>query len=298
VSNTRPAGQIRPAASFYVAPDGLKDMWSPFLKGIEEKFPVLFFKGFKLNGFIVIILDTFSYVQYAYTQINNNQMQRELLNNMFEEFIKCFRPFKRATMMLMRPTVKMSLTPWLRAFIYCKVGRILIFLYFKYPKRYRSVFQCLRMRAVHSGYTWNKVLITPHMFDSPCCSAYITSELWGCTHIVMKGLLTSGHRAAAMLDWKKLQSSYVHLQGWSRGPEEGRSKAKDTFQSFSKMLNKVTHPDPHLAVLGVAHSDWISRGRAGAVTCLLLLARRFLLSEPLGAWVVHLKEKLMSYCVQ
>jgi len=28
------------------------------------------------------------YVQYLYTQINNNQMQRELFNNMFEEFIK------------------------------------------------------------------------------------------------------------------------------------------------------------------------------------------------------------------
>jgi len=32
---------------------------------------------------------------------------------MFEEFIKCFRPFKRAAMMLMWPTVKMSLTPLL-----------------------------------------------------------------------------------------------------------------------------------------------------------------------------------------
>jgi len=26
-------------------------------------------------------------------------MQRELYRNMFEEFIKCFRPFKRAAMM-------------------------------------------------------------------------------------------------------------------------------------------------------------------------------------------------------
>jgi len=43
VSNTRPAGQIRPAASFYVAPSGLKDTRSPFLKEIKEKFPVLLF---------------------------------------------------------------------------------------------------------------------------------------------------------------------------------------------------------------------------------------------------------------
>jgi len=27
-------------------------------------------------------------------------MQRELFNNIFKEFIKCFRPFKRAAMML------------------------------------------------------------------------------------------------------------------------------------------------------------------------------------------------------
>jgi len=42
--------------------------------------------------------------------MNNSQMERELFNNMFEEFIKCFRPFKRAAMMLMWPTLKMSLT--------------------------------------------------------------------------------------------------------------------------------------------------------------------------------------------
>jgi len=40
-------------------------------------------------------------------------MQRELSNNTFEEFIKCFRPFKRAAMMLIWPTVNMSLTPLL-----------------------------------------------------------------------------------------------------------------------------------------------------------------------------------------
>jgi len=38
-------------------------------------------------------------------------MQRELFNNMFEEFIKCYRPFKRAAMMLIWPTVNISLTP-------------------------------------------------------------------------------------------------------------------------------------------------------------------------------------------
>jgi len=34
-------------------------------------------------------------------------MKKDLFNNMFEEFIKCFRPFKRAAMW---PTVKKSLT--------------------------------------------------------------------------------------------------------------------------------------------------------------------------------------------
>jgi len=38
-------------------------------------------------------------------------MQRELFNTMFEEFIMCFRPFKRAAMMLIWPTVKIGLTP-------------------------------------------------------------------------------------------------------------------------------------------------------------------------------------------
>jgi len=42
-------------------------------------------------------------------------MQRELFNNMFEEFIHFFRPFKRAAMMLMWPTVKMSLTPLVKS---------------------------------------------------------------------------------------------------------------------------------------------------------------------------------------
>jgi len=30
----------------------------------------------------VIILETFSYLHYFYTQMNNNRMQRELYNNM------------------------------------------------------------------------------------------------------------------------------------------------------------------------------------------------------------------------
>jgi len=38
-------------------------------------------------------------------------MQSVLFNNMFEELLKCYRPFKRAAMMLMWPTVKISLTP-------------------------------------------------------------------------------------------------------------------------------------------------------------------------------------------
>jgi len=38
-------------------------------------------------------------------------MQRELFNIMFEELLKSFRPFKRAAMMLLWPTVKISLTP-------------------------------------------------------------------------------------------------------------------------------------------------------------------------------------------
>jgi len=55
VSNTRPAGQIRPAASFYVAPDGLKDMWSPFPKEIEEKCPMLLFWRFQIKWICVVI---------------------------------------------------------------------------------------------------------------------------------------------------------------------------------------------------------------------------------------------------
>jgi len=59
----------------------------------------------------VVILETYSYEQHFYTQINNSQMQRQSFNNMFDVIIKCFRPFKTAAMMLMWPTVNMSLTP-------------------------------------------------------------------------------------------------------------------------------------------------------------------------------------------
>jgi len=40
-------------------------------------------------------------------------MQRKSFNYIFEKFIKCFRPFKRAAMMPMWPTVNLSLTPLL-----------------------------------------------------------------------------------------------------------------------------------------------------------------------------------------
>jgi len=53
----------------------------------------------------IVILETYCYLQYIYTQINNNQMQRELFYNIFKEFIKCYRPFKTAATMLVRPTV-------------------------------------------------------------------------------------------------------------------------------------------------------------------------------------------------
>jgi len=77
----------------------------------REKFPMLLFLRFQMKWINVVILETFSYVQYFYTPINNNQMQRELFNNKFEELIKCLRPFKRAAVMLVWPAVTMSLTP-------------------------------------------------------------------------------------------------------------------------------------------------------------------------------------------
>jgi len=113
VSNTRPGRRIRPAASLYVAPDGFKDTWSPFLKEIEEKYSVLLFWRFRIKLIYIVILETFSNVQYVYTHINNNQMQREYFNHMFEEFLKCFRPFKTAAMMLIWPTVNIW-HPWVK----------------------------------------------------------------------------------------------------------------------------------------------------------------------------------------
>jgi len=50
---------------------------------------MLLFWRFQIKWIYVTILDTFSHVQYFYTQINNNQMRREFFNNKLEEFI-CF----------------------------------------------------------------------------------------------------------------------------------------------------------------------------------------------------------------
>jgi len=50
------------AASFYVGPVGFKDTWSPFLKEIEEKYPMLLFLRFRIKLMYVVILETFSYV--------------------------------------------------------------------------------------------------------------------------------------------------------------------------------------------------------------------------------------------
>jgi len=47
--NTRPAGRIRPTTSFDVAPDGLKNTWSPFLKEMYEIYPVLLFWRFQIK---------------------------------------------------------------------------------------------------------------------------------------------------------------------------------------------------------------------------------------------------------
>jgi len=75
---------MRPVTSFDVAPDGLKDTWSPFIQEIEEKYIVLLFWRFQIKWIQVITLEKCSYVQYLYTPINKNQMRRELFNNMFE----------------------------------------------------------------------------------------------------------------------------------------------------------------------------------------------------------------------
>jgi len=76
VSNTRPAGPNPARRVASVAPDSFKDTRSPFLKEIEEKYPMLLFLRFRIKWIYVVILETCSYVQYFYTQKNNNQMQR------------------------------------------------------------------------------------------------------------------------------------------------------------------------------------------------------------------------------
>jgi len=84
VSNTRPVGRIRPATSFYLAPDVLKRHMITFsYRNFKENILCFCFEGFKLNGFYVLIFEAFSSVQHFYTQINNNQLQRVLFNNIF-----------------------------------------------------------------------------------------------------------------------------------------------------------------------------------------------------------------------
>jgi len=45
-----------------------------FFKKLKKNILCFYFEGFKLS-YYVIILETFSYVEYLYTQINNNKMQ-------------------------------------------------------------------------------------------------------------------------------------------------------------------------------------------------------------------------------
>jgi len=49
----------------------------PFLKKLKKNILYFDFEGFKLKLICVTIFETFSYVPYFYTQINNNQMQRD-----------------------------------------------------------------------------------------------------------------------------------------------------------------------------------------------------------------------------
>jgi len=49
----------------------------------QEKYPILLFWRFQIKWIHVIISEKCSYGRYFYTQMNNNQMQRELFNNMF-----------------------------------------------------------------------------------------------------------------------------------------------------------------------------------------------------------------------
>jgi len=63
VSNTRPAGQMQPTMSFYAAPDGLIDIWSPL-------YCVLLFWRLQTKWICVIIIEKCSCVQYFYSRIN------------------------------------------------------------------------------------------------------------------------------------------------------------------------------------------------------------------------------------
>jgi len=59
VSNTRPADRIWPPTSFHVAPDGLKDIRSPFLQEMYETYPVLLFWRLQIKSIYVTILEFF-----------------------------------------------------------------------------------------------------------------------------------------------------------------------------------------------------------------------------------------------
>jgi len=83
VSNTRPAGRMRATTSFYAAPDGLKDIRSPLN-------PVLLFWRLQIKWICVRILEKCSCVQYFYSWINKNQMQRELLPSHWKCGRLCF----------------------------------------------------------------------------------------------------------------------------------------------------------------------------------------------------------------
>jgi len=68
---------MRPSSSFYAAPNGFKDMWSPL-------YPVLLFWRLQTKWICAIILEKCPCIQYFYSRINNNQMQRKLFENEFD----------------------------------------------------------------------------------------------------------------------------------------------------------------------------------------------------------------------
>jgi len=71
-----PRAECGPPRHFIAAPDGLKDIWSPL-------YPVLLFWRFPIKWICVLILEKCSCLEYFYSRINNNQMQRELSHSMF-----------------------------------------------------------------------------------------------------------------------------------------------------------------------------------------------------------------------